>query len=70
MLQEINNKNLWLGTLSNCVMRLRDLIDGKIVGTGSDFVVILKDKKRILMHLESFRLVELRKDTTPYGSDC
>ena len=56
--------------LSNYIMRLRDLIDGKIVGTGSDFVVVLKDKKRILMHLESFRLVELRKDTTPYGSDC
>ena len=70
MLQQINNKNLWLETSSNCIMRLRDLIDGKIVGTGSDFVVVLKDKKRILMYLESFRLVELRKDTTPYGSDC
>jgi hypothetical protein len=51
------------------MMELRDLLDGKIVGTGSDFVVVLKDKKRILMHLQSFRLVELKKDTTPYGSD-
>ena len=51
------------------MIELRDLLDGRIVGTGSDFVVVLKDKKRILLHLQSFRLVELKKDTTPYGSD-
>ena len=49
---------------------LRDLVDGKIVGTGSDFVVILKGKKRILMQVESFKLIELKRATTPYGSDC
>ena len=49
---------------------LRNIIDGKVVGTGSDFVVILKGKKRILIQFESFRMIELKNAATPYGSDC
>ena len=49
---------------------LRNIIDGKVVGAGSDFVVILKGKKRILIQFESFRMIELKSAATPYGSDC
>jgi len=50
--------------------KLRDLVGGQIVGSGSDFVVILKGSKRILIQFDSHKLVELKKAITPYGSDC
>lgn len=50
--------------------KLRDLVGGQIVGSGSDFVVIVKGSKRVLIQFDSHKLVELKKATTPYGSDC
>ena len=50
--------------------KLIDLVGGLIVGSGSDFVVILKGSKRVLIQFDSHKLVELKKATTPYGSDC
>jgi hypothetical protein len=50
-------------------MKLKNLSGGEIVGVGTDFIVILKDKKRILLHLKSYDLVELKNSTTPYGSE-
>jgi hypothetical protein len=48
---------------------LRKIMKGMIVGTGSDFVVVLKGKKRFLIQFESFKIIELQSATTPYGSD-
>jgi hypothetical protein len=50
------------------VTQLKDLVDGIIVGSGSDFIVIQKGKKRILLESESFKVKELTSVTTPYGS--
>ncbi|MDP9197559.1 MAG: hypothetical protein M3O24_03250 [Thermoproteota archaeon] len=53
-----------------CMKKLRDVVGGQIVGSGSDFVVILKGSKRILMQFDSHKLIELKNGSTPYGSDC
>jgi hypothetical protein len=47
---------------------LKDLVGGSIVGSGSDFIVIQKDKKRLLVEITSFRVQELKNAGTPYGS--
>jgi hypothetical protein len=47
---------------------LKHLVDGTIVGSGSDFVVIQKGKKRLLLEFPSFHIKELKTATTPYGS--
>jgi hypothetical protein len=49
-------------------MKIKDLFGGEIVGTGSDFIVVLKGKNRILLQFSSHNLIILKKDTTPYGS--
>lgn len=49
-------------------MNIKDLFGGEIVGTGSDFIVILKGKNRILLQFNSHKLIILRKEATPYGS--
>jgi len=49
-------------------MKIKDLFGGEIVGTGSDFIVVLKGKNRILLQFSSYNLIILKKDTTPYGS--
>jgi hypothetical protein len=50
------------------MMQLKDLVGGEVVGSGSDFIVIQKDKKRILLESSSFAIKELKNATTPYGS--
>lgn len=50
------------------VVELRDLVDGIVVGTGSDFIVIQKGKKRLLLDFPSFGIKELKNAGTPYGS--
>jgi hypothetical protein len=49
-------------------MNLKDLVDCTIVGSGSDFVVVQKGKKRMLLEFPSFQIKELKNSTTPYGS--
>jgi hypothetical protein len=49
-------------------VQLRELVDGMVVGSGSDFVVIEKGKKRLLLSFDSFVIKELRNAGTPYGS--
>lgn len=48
--------------------KLKDLVDGIVVGSGSDYVVIQKGKKRLLLEFPSFQVKELKNATTPYGS--
>lgn len=48
--------------------QLKDLVDGKVVGSGSDFIVIQKGKKRLLLEFQGFEIKELKNATTPYGS--
>jgi len=48
--------------------QLKDLVDGEIVGSGSDFIVIQKGKKRLLLEFQDFKIKELKNATTPYGS--
>ena len=50
------------------MVQLKDLIDGTIAGSGSDFIVIQKGKKRLLLEFQSFKIQELKNATTPYGS--
>ena len=50
------------------VMRLKDMVDGNIVGSGSDFIVIQKNKKRFLVEMRIIKIQELKNATTPYGS--
>ena len=49
-------------------MRLGDLVDGMVVGSGSDYIVIQKGKKRIMLECSSFKMQELKSHGTPYGS--
>lgn len=49
-------------------MQLKDLVEGSVVGSGSDFIVIQKGRKRLLLQFPSFQLQELKSATTPYGS--
>ncbi len=48
--------------------QLKDLVDGTVVGSGSDFIVIQKGKKRLLLESSNFTITELKSATTPYGS--
>jgi hypothetical protein len=48
--------------------QLKDLVDGSVVGSGSDYIVIQKGKKRIMLECAGFKLQELKTHGTPYGS--
>jgi hypothetical protein len=48
--------------------QLKDLVDGIVVGSGSDYVVVQKGKKRLLIEFQTFKIQELKNVTTPYGS--
>lgn len=48
--------------------QLKDLVDGAVVGSGSDYIVVQKDKKRLLVEFQSCKIQELKNSTTPYGS--
>ena len=45
------------------------MIDGKIVGTGLDYIVIEKNKKRFLIEIKNESIKELKRSATPYGSE-
>ena len=50
------------------MVNLKDMVDGNIVGSGSDFIVIQKNKKRFLVEMRIIKIQELKNATTPYGS--
>jgi hypothetical protein len=50
------------------MVKLKDILDGNVVGTGSDFIVIEKNKKRFLIEMKIIKIEELKNATTPYGS--
>lgn len=49
-------------------MQLKDLVDGTVVGSGSDYIVIQKGRKRLLVECAGFKVQELKSHGTPYGS--
>lgn len=51
------------------VLNLKDLVDGTVVGSGPDFIVVQKGKKRFLIELQGFKIQELKNHGTPYGSE-
>ena len=48
--------------------QLKDLVDGTVVGSGTDYIVVQKGKKRLLLDFPNFQLKVLKNSTTPYGS--
>jgi hypothetical protein len=48
--------------------QLKDLVGGTVVGSGTDYIVVQKGKKRLLLDFPNFQLKELKNSTTPYGS--
>lgn len=63
MTELYNHANIAAG-----MTQLKDLVDGTVVGSGSDFIVVQKGKKRLLLESSSFTIKELKNATTPYGS--
>jgi hypothetical protein len=51
------------------MVQLKEFVGGNIVGSGSNYVVVQKDSKRFFIELKDFSIIELKKSTTPYGSD-
>jgi hypothetical protein len=47
---------------------LKDIVNGNVVGSGSDYIVIQKNKKRFLIEMKIIKIQELKNATTPYGS--
>ena len=50
------------------MIRLKDIVNGNVVGSGSDYIVIQKNNKRFLIEMKIIRIQELKNATTPYGS--
>jgi hypothetical protein len=50
------------------MITLKDIVNGNVVGSGSDYIVIQKNKKRFLIEMKIVRIQELKNATTPYGS--
>lgn len=61
---ELNNQ----ANIAATMAQLKDLVNGTVAGSGSDFIVIQKGKKRLLLEFQSFKVQELKNSTTPYGS--
>jgi hypothetical protein len=51
------------------MIQLKEFVGGNIVGSGSNYVVVQKDSKRFFIELKDYSVLELKKSTTPYGSD-
>ncbi len=51
----------------NC-LKIKDLMEGFVVGTGSDYVVVQKENKRYLIEILPDTIKELKNSSTPYGS--
>jgi hypothetical protein len=50
------------------MITLKDIVNGNVVGSGSDYIVIQKNKKRFLIEMKIIKIQELKNATTPYGS--
>ena len=50
------------------MIRLKDIVNGSVVGSGSDYIVIQKNKRRFLIQMKIIGIQELKNATTPYGS--
>jgi hypothetical protein len=50
------------------MIRLKDIVNGNVVGSGSDYIVIQKNKKRFLIEMKIIKIQALKNATTPYGS--
>jgi hypothetical protein len=50
------------------MITLKDIVNGNVVGSGSDYIVIQKNKKRFLIEMNIIKIQELKNATTPYGS--
>jgi hypothetical protein len=50
-------------------VRLSDFVGCNIVGSGSDYLVTEKKNKRYLIEIKEYTVKELKRSTTPYGSD-
>ncbi|VFJ13692.1 DUF3237 domain-containing protein [Candidatus Nitrosocosmicus franklandus] len=49
-------------------MKIKELLNGTVVGSGSDYIVIQKGKKRYLLEILPDTVRELKNSSTPYGS--
>ena len=49
-------------------MKIKDLMEGHVVGTGSNYIVLQKDNKRYLVEVYPDTIKELKNSSTPYGS--
>jgi hypothetical protein len=51
-------------------LKIKELLNGTVVGTGSDYLVIQKEnqKKRYLVEIYPDNIKELKNSSTPYGS--
>lgn len=45
------------------------MVEGAVVGSGFDYIVVQKGKKRIMLECPGFRMQELKSHGTPYGSE-
>jgi hypothetical protein len=50
------------------VLRIKDLMESCIVGTGSDYLVVQKENKRYIIEILPSSIKELKNASTPYGS--
>jgi len=49
-------------------LKIKELLNGNIVGSGSDYLVIQKERKRYYIEILPPTLKELKNSSTPYGS--
>jgi hypothetical protein len=51
-------------------LKIKELLNGTVVGTGTDYLVIQKEnqKKRYLVEIHPNSIRELKNSSTPYGS--
>lgn len=61
------NQNIDWCTYLTC-LKIKELLDGNVVGSGSDYLVIQKEKKRYYVEILPLTLKELKNSSTPYGS--
>jgi len=54
---------------ADAMIRLKEFVGGNIVGSGSNYIVVQVESKRFLIEMKDFSIIELKKFSTPYGSD-
>ncbi|MDN5844776.1 MAG: hypothetical protein L0H53_00705 [Candidatus Nitrosocosmicus sp.] len=55
-------------SVSILAVKIKELLNGNIVGSGSDYLVIQREKKRYYVEILPLTLKELKNSSTPYGS--